>query len=159
MFVLMSVHLPYSVQSFTEDRMNYFKSAVTSAVGVEDEAGRVLISSISRAGESANSIVVAFSFRVPPEFMDDSENILAAMTMENINVMVYKLASRFTAPGSAPLIESVVDPASVVLMCKAGHTSPNGRTCVACEEGKFKNTTGSAACLKCPANTNSSEGI
>ena len=34
--------------------------------------------------------------------------------------------------------------------CDMGYTGPDGRPCVACEPGKYKNTTGSAACITCP---------
>lgn len=38
-------------------------------------------------------------------------------------------------------------------VCNAGYTGPDGGTCVSCAAAKYKDTTGSAQCASCPANT------
>jgi len=38
-------------------------------------------------------------------------------------------------------------------VCNPGFTGPNGGTCTACEAGKYKTVTGTAACTDCGANT------
>ena len=43
--------------------------------------------------------------------------------------------------------------------CIAGYTGPNGGTCTACEEGKFKDSPGPAACSTCPGNSTSPAGL
>ena len=42
--------------------------------------------------------------------------------------------------------------------CNAGYTGPNGGTCTACEEGKYKDSSGTGACTACPANSESPAG-
>ena len=43
--------------------------------------------------------------------------------------------------------------------CIAGYTGPNGGTCTACEEGKYKDSPGPAACSTCPGNSTSPAGL
>ena len=43
-------------------------------------------------------------------------------------------------------------------MCNTGYTGPNGGTCEACVEGKYKDTAGSASCSACPSYSSSLAG-
>ena len=107
----MAVQLPYSVQSFTQQRQDQFKSAVAAAAGVE--LFRVTINSISESESGAGtnrrllavSIVVDFSVRVPAAAKNNPEPLRAALTMENVNT---NLASQGLAE-----IETVVTPAYI----------------------------------------------
>ena len=39
--------------------------------------------------------------------------------------------------------------------CNAGYSGPNGGVCTECEAGKYKASTGPAACTNCPSSPNS----
>jgi hypothetical protein len=46
-------------------------------------------------------------------------------------------------------------------LCNAGHTGPNGGTCVVCSSGKYLETQGAtqeSSCVSCPASSNSAPG-
>ena len=55
-------------------------------------------------------------------------------------------------------VNAVINP-SGDCACIAGYTGPNGGTCTACEEGKFKDSAGPAACSTCPGNSTSPAGL
>ena len=48
-------------------------------------------------------------------------------------------------------------PSSSSCTCNAGYTGPDGGSCSACGQGKFKTSTGSGSCTSCDANANSPE--
>lgn len=118
----MTVQLPYSVQSFTQQKQDQFKLAVAAAAGLEDF--RVTINSISEAV----SIVVDFSVRVPAAAKNNPEPIRAALTMENVNT---NLASQGVAA-----IDTVVTPAHITSPSMAYYTFDSSAN-VTCPQGIY----------------------
>ena len=60
-----------------------------------------------------------------------------------------------SANSHSPAVGSI---SSTACTCDKGFTGPNGGTCTQCQDGEFKDATGSAACSICPASSDSPTG-
>ena len=58
-----------------------------------------------------------------------------------------------SCPANSQSVANTVKLSATACKCNAGYTGPDGGTCTACEEGKYKPLTGSGTCTSCPAET------
>jgi hypothetical protein len=133
----MAVQLPYTTETFTEEKQDQFILGVAQSAGVQPF--RVTINSITEAPTRrrllAVGIVIDYSVRVPPKMVDNVESITARLNLDNLNA---NLASQ-----GVEQIEAIVKQA---------------REVSGCEAGTYREEKG-MPCVKCPNNTLSSEGL
>ena len=133
----MAVQLPYTTETFTEEKQDQFILGVAQTASVQPF--RVTINSITEAPTRrrllAAGIVVDFSVRAPPKKVDDLESLSATLSLDTLN---------------ANLASQGVEQIEVIL--------EQARPASGCEAGTFREEQGSP-CAACPDNTLSPKGV